>query len=518
MPSIRSVASWLLPLAVLAGSARADDSPPPGEAGARTWHGPAEWAEDAAKPKPEARKKPSPARAVAPPAPKPAERPASATPAAASTPAPADPAPVKAAEPAPKDAKAKPAEAEPKKDATKKDEPKQDAAKQDAAKKDDAKKEDAKTKEAANDKKKDKKPAPSAKQLFGTVKSGAPLEARAVGWYAKGCLAGGKALTIDGPGWQVMRLSRNRNWGHPKLVSLLERLARESTDAKEWPGLLVGDMSQPRGGPMTSGHASHQVGLDADIWLTPMPNRKLTPREREDMSAVSMLANAGEVNPKVWGDGQFKLIKRAASYTSVERILVHPAIKKALCEKAGDNRGWLSKVRPYFGHFYHFHIRIGCPSGSTNCQAQPAVPGGDGCDTELKDWLKRVAPKPKKPPVIAQPKPTQPVKPKSPRPEITLADLPPDCKTVLMAGGNKPPTERADVFDTSKDAGPVNDTTESTAAPAPPPAAKKADGDKKAADGKSTPAKPAAAKPGADKPAAEKRDAEKPPVQQTKSN
>ena len=31
-----------------------------------------------------------------------------------------------------------------------------------------------------------------------------------------------------------------------------------------WQGLYIGDISQPRGGPMTSGHSSHQIGLDAD--------------------------------------------------------------------------------------------------------------------------------------------------------------------------------------------------------------------------------------------------------------
>lgn len=320
--------------------------------------------------------------------------------------------------------------------------------------------------EAAKDKDKPKKPVVTAKQLFGTVKSPAPLAARAVGWYAKGCLAGGKPMSVDGPGWQVMRLSRNRNWGHPDLVALIERLARETTEKKEWPGLLVGDMSQPRGGPMTSGHASHQVGLDADIWLTPMPNHTLTKREREDMSAVSMLKNAGEVDPKVFGDGQVKLIKRAASYSKVERILVHPAIKKALCEAAGTDRAWLTKVRPYFSHYYHFHLRIGCPGGSSNCRAQPPVPGGDGCGTELTDWLKMVAPKkPKQPPIAAKP----PAKPASPKPELTLADLPPDCSTVIKAGGNVPPTVPAKIVDASKDAGPERDVTVITAAPAPPP-------------------------------------------------
>ena len=216
------------------------------------------------------------------------------------------------------------------------------------------------------------------------------------------------------------------------------------------------------------------VGLDADIWLTPMPDRTLTRREREDMSAVSMLKNAGEVNPKVWGDGQVKLIKRAASYPAVERILVHPALKKALCEAAGTDRSWLSKLRPYFGHYYHFHVRIGCPKGSSNCRAQPPVPGGDGCGAELTDWLKRVAPKPKpKPPVSAEKPPAKkPSQPARPKPEITLADLPADCKTVLTAGGHTPPTEPAEVVDRSKNAAPEKDTTVMTAAPAPPKAEK----------------------------------------------
>lgn len=430
--------TWLLVLlAVPASRAAAGDAAvaaptaPETESG-HQWQGPAAAAAQAAAEQ-------AAKEAVVPPLPAPADRPAAKP----------EPETAKPAEPAPAAAKDTPPDA---KAAT--------PAKSDS---DDAKKADTKD---AKVKEKPKKPVLSAKQLFGSVKTSAPLAARAVGWYSKGCLAGGKPIAIDGPGWQVMRLSRNRNWGHPKLVSLLERLARETTDKKEWPGLLVGDMSQPRGGPMISGHASHQVGLDADIWLTPMPDRTLTKREREDMSAVSMLANAGEVDKKVWGEGQVKLIKRAASYTAVERILVHPAIKKALCEAAGTDRGWLSKVRPYFGHYYHFHLRIGCPSGSGNCQHQPPVPDGDGCGAELTDWLKRVAPKQKQPPSAA--KPEKPSKPAPPKPDLTLADLPPDCKGVLTAGGNVPPTEPKELVDKSKDAGPETDVTVNTAAPAQP--------------------------------------------------
>ncbi len=117
----------------------------------------------------------------------------------------------------------------------------------------------------------------AAKDLFGAKQEPAPLQSRAIGTYARGCLAGAAPLAINGPAWQVMRLSRNRNWGHPSLIALVERLAGDAR-GDGWNGLLVGDLAQPRGGPMLTGHSSHQIGLDADIWLTPMPNRMLTRR------------------------------------------------------------------------------------------------------------------------------------------------------------------------------------------------------------------------------------------------
>src|SRR5512135_1206735 len=129
-----------------------------------------------------------------------------------------------------------------------------------------------------------------AMQLFGGKQLPSLGKAMAIGYYPRGCLAGGVELPINGPTWQVMRLSRNRNWGHPSLIRVLESLANKARAQAGWPGLLVGDMSQPRGGPMLTGHASHQVGLDADIWLTPMPDRELTRTEREEMSATNVVA------------------------------------------------------------------------------------------------------------------------------------------------------------------------------------------------------------------------------------
>ena len=96
-------------------------------------------------------------------------------------------------------------------------------------------------------------PKTSAKDLFVRQSTPAPLQARSIGFYSKGCLAGAVALPVNGRTWQVMRLSRNRNWGHPNLVAFLERLADQAPKTG-WHGLLLGDMSQPRGGPLPAGH------------------------------------------------------------------------------------------------------------------------------------------------------------------------------------------------------------------------------------------------------------------------
>jgi penicillin-insensitive murein endopeptidase len=264
-----------------------------------------------------------------------------------------------------------------------------------------------------------------AKKLFASKRSPADLKARSIGFYSRGCLAGGVALPINGPAWQVMRLSRNRNWGHPKLIALLEQLADEAQLFDGWNGLLVGDISQPRGGPMLTGHASHQIGLDADIWLMPMPNNILTTEERESIKAVSMVKDYKTLNTAVWTEAHAKLIKRAASFPQVDRIFVHPPIKGALCRWATGDRSWLAKVRPYYGHDYHFHIRIGCPNDQAGCRDQPAARpvDGTGCGKDLAYWYGK-EPWRQKPP---------PKNPPKPAPPLTLKALPAECRAVVMA-------------------------------------------------------------------------------------
>ncbi|MBR2117950.1 MAG: penicillin-insensitive murein endopeptidase [Afipia sp.] len=267
-------------------------------------------------------------------------------------------------------------------------------------------------------------PNVAAKELFGRKLQPAALTPQAVGFYAKGCIAGAVALPINGSAWQVMRLSRNRNWGHPDLIALLERVAVKARKTAGWPGLLVGDMSQPRGGPMFTGHASHQIGLDADIWLTPMPNRQLSREEREETSAVMMVRQDRlDIDPNVWTPTHLPVIRAAAQEPQVERIFVNAAIKKALCREAKGDRSWLSKVRPMYGHDYHFHIRMKCPPNSTNCEAQTPPNDGEGCSTgDLAYWFSDAVLHPKPPPV-----------PPKPKPPLTLANLPAECRQVLQA-------------------------------------------------------------------------------------
>jgi penicillin-insensitive murein endopeptidase len=265
-------------------------------------------------------------------------------------------------------------------------------------------------------------PHTPAKELFGRKAVPARLEARTIGFYSKGCLAGGVALPINGRTWQVMRLSRNRNWGHPSLVRFLEKLADQAPKTG-WRGLLVGDLSQPRGGPMRTGHTSHQVGLDADIWLTPMPSRELTRLEREEMSATMVVAeDRKDVDPNVWTPAHVAVIKAAAQDPKVSRIFVNAAIKKALCRDAGSDRQWLSKVRAWWGHDYHFHVRLGCPSDDPECRPQPPPEEGEGCGKDLDHWFTDA---------MLHPKPSP--KPPTPKPSLKMADLPAACRQVLLA-------------------------------------------------------------------------------------
>ncbi len=262
-----------------------------------------------------------------------------------------------------------------------------------------------------------------AKQVFGFLPQGSEQRPQPLGSYAKGCLAGGAQLPETGPTWQAMRLSRNRNWGHPETVQFIKDLSVKAARQPGWEGLYIGDISQPRGGPMLSGHASHQIGLDADIWMRAPKTLSLTANERENISSISMRKNNGAYTNDKWTRQHHEILKAAASDPRVARIFVFPGAKVQMCKDETGDRAWLRKIRPWWGHHYHFHVRLKCPKDAKNCIDQAPPPAGDGCkgaDRWVRDILNPPPPDPNKP------------KPK-PRGPLTMARLPVQCAAVAQS-------------------------------------------------------------------------------------
>ena len=191
---------------------------------------------------------------------------------------------------------------------------------------------------------------------FATVKTPTRGPAHAIGGYSAGCIEGAIALPKRGAGFKVVHPERKRMFGHPLLVGLIRDVGKKLAKLHLSP-LGVGDLAQPRGGPAPSGHASHQTGLDVDL----------------SFGARATIA---------------RLLELVASDPRVDRVFVNPAIKRDLCSQT--HADWLHKIRPWWGHDDHFHVRLACPPDSPDCVAQPPVPPGDGCDA-LQWWFSDAA-------------------------------------------------------------------------------------------------------------------------------
>jgi penicillin-insensitive murein endopeptidase len=235
--------------------------------------------------------------------------------------------------------------------------------------------------------------------------------AQAVGGFANGCIIGAHPLPLNSPDYQVMRTDQRRYFGHPDLLAFIQRLSSQANQ-KALGTVLIGDMAMPAGGRFSSGHASHQSGLDVDIWLQ-LPRQRWSAQQLLKPQPIDLVSGDGkQVVDRQWQPQIESLIKMAAQDSEVTRIFVNPAIKQRLCQDAGADRGWLHKVRPWFGHRAHMHVRLRCPVGSLECLDQDAPPVGDGCGAELASWFKPHQPN------------ANPVK-KEPPP------LPPTCQALL---------------------------------------------------------------------------------------
>ena len=259
-----------------------------------------------------------------------------------------------------------------------------------------------------------------AKDVFGYLPQASNQRSEAIGGYARGCQAGAVELPETGPTWQAMRLSRNRNWAQPVTVDYVQDLSRFAATLPGWEGLYVGDMSQPRGGPMLTGHRSHQSGLDIDIWMLQPDRLNLSRQEREELSSISMRRERGAYTNDQWTVEHMRLLREAASDPRTARIFVFPGAKVAMCNWETGNRDWLRKIRPWWGHHYHFHVRLNCPAGNRGCEDQAPIPAGDGC-ADADRWVRDI---------LNPPPPNPNATPAPSRGPLTMARLPAQCLDV----------------------------------------------------------------------------------------
>lgn len=220
--------------------------------------------------------------------------------------------------------------------------------------------------------------------------AGADGKAEVFGTHSLGCFRNGVEVPPSGEFWEAVNIQRRHHFGHPQALEFIKELGRWSVEEAKFGKLLIGDLSQPAGGPMTTMHASHQLGLDIDIRYR-FTAKALTDDERvgfkeypvawHELDAAGGKFRLDSRLTDEWRDSYGEIVRKAAQHPRVERIFASPPIKKALCAKfkTKDEDGkdaypaWLVKVRPYWEHNAHFHVRLACPADSPSCKKQDAI-------------------------------------------------------------------------------------------------------------------------------------------------
>ncbi|VFS03410.1 penicillin-insensitive murein endopeptidase [Salmonella enterica subsp. houtenae] len=160
-----------------------------------------------------------------------------------------------------------------------------------------------------------------------------PGAAQSVGSFANGCIIGADTLPVQSNNYQVMRTDQRRYFGHPDLVMFIQRLSHQAHQ-RGLGTVLIGDMGMPAGGRFNGGHASHQTGLDVDIFLQ-LPKTRWSQAQLLRPQALDLVSRDGKhVVPSRWSSDIASLIKLAAQDNDVTRIFVNPAIKQQLCLNA----------------------------------------------------------------------------------------------------------------------------------------------------------------------------------------
>ncbi|MEZ5669137.1 MAG: penicillin-insensitive murein endopeptidase [Alphaproteobacteria bacterium] len=229
---------------------------------------------------------------------------------------------------------------------------------------------------------------PGDEAEWGAVAQPSSGPTHVIGTYSNGCIDGAVSLPLDGVGYSVIRPQRNRYWGHPSMIAFIQNLGFAMV-GNGLGVLMVADIGQPRGGPIT-GHASHELGLDADIWLQLLPANLLAmdvSLRTDPVSRSAVLPGTTQIDRSFWSPAHVEMYRLAATNPYVDRIFANAVIKRELCETVTGDRSWLAKIRPWYGHDEHMHVRLVCPPDSPECRPQAPLPAGDGCGDDLAWWF-----------------------------------------------------------------------------------------------------------------------------------
>jgi len=206
------------------------------------------------------------------------------------------------------------------------------------------------------------------------------------------------SLSVGHPnaGWQLrpMKLkpskylriktsSKARSWGHPALVKMLRRNARDIGRTVKGSVMLVGDVSRKKGGPL-GGHHSHQSGRDADVafYARDAAGKRVTLRR---FVAFGGDGKARDGSGLVFDDRRNWLLVQAwikDHRAGLSHIFVSTPLRKRLLDYARKHKRYrkhvdkalvlLTEPRNAAAHDDHFHVRIACPKKQADiCREHP---------------------------------------------------------------------------------------------------------------------------------------------------
>jgi penicillin-insensitive murein endopeptidase len=162
------------------------------------------------------------------------------------------------------------------------------------------------------------------------------------------------------------------SYGHPALVLMLHRTAKQM--ARQTPGsvLLVGDLSREYGGPL-AGHRSHQSGRDADVgfFVTDDKGRPLNSRQLRTFDGQGRARDGSGLRFDDYRNWLLVQLWLKDSRADLEYVFVASHLRRRLLEFAqkrpafskyvDDAAQFLRQPSNGLPHDDHFHIRIACP-------------------------------------------------------------------------------------------------------------------------------------------------------------